>query len=131
MKNLILISLLFFSVRGFCQSTYNSSITTKYKLDREVIEKQRSIKFSDTEIIITNWSEGTQPLNLEVNDIKEKENKWNGLMKWYYCVDKNKDALSGKYNDYIITIEKTYPTEIEVYQKVDEVNFINTTLNLE
>jgi len=67
MKNLILVAFLLSSVTVFSQTTYNSSVTTKYKSEGEVIEKQRTITVSDTEITITNFFGGTKPLNLKVD----------------------------------------------------------------
>lgn len=128
MKNLILVSLLFFSITVFGQTTYNSSVTTKYKSEGEVIEEQRTITVSDTEITITNFVGGTKPLNLKVNEIKEKEDDWDGLMKWYYCT--SKDVISGKNTEYIIIMKKSYPSNMEINQKVDEVTFIKTVLSL-
>lgn len=130
MKNLISVAFLFFSVTVFGQTTYNSSVTTKYKSEGEVVEKQRIIAVSDTEITITNFVGGTKPLNLKVYEIKEKEDEWDGLMKWYYCKSKDKDAISGKFTEYIIIMKKSYPSVMEVNQKVDEVTYIKTVLNL-
>lgn len=130
MKNLILVSLLFFSITVFGQTTYNSSVTTKYKSEGEVIEKHRTITVSDTEIIITNFVGGTKSLNLKVNEIKEKEDDWDGLMKWYYCTSRDKDVISGKNTEYIIIMKKSYPSDMEINQKVDEVTFIKTVLSL-
>lgn len=130
MKNLILVPLLFFSMTIFGQTTYNSSVTTKYKTEGEVIEKQRTITVSDTEITISNFVGGTKPLNLKVNEIKEKEDDWDGLMKWYYCTSKDKDVISGKHTEYIIILKKSYPSDMKVNQKVDEVTFIKTVLSL-
>jgi hypothetical protein len=130
MKNLIFVILLFFSGNLFCQTTYNSSITTKYRLEGEVIEKERNITITDTEITITNFVGGTQPLNLKVNGIKEIEDQWDGLKKWYYCIRMDKHVLSGKHSEYVIIVKKSYPSEMEVNQKVDEVTFIKTVLSL-
>jgi hypothetical protein len=47
-------------------------VTTKYKTEGEVTEKQRTITISDTDITITNFVGETKPLNLKVNEIKEK-----------------------------------------------------------
>jgi len=129
MKNLILVAFLLSSVTVFSQTTYNSSVTTKYKSEGEVIEKQRTITVSDTEITITNFVGGTKPLNLTVDEIKEKEDDWDGLMKWYYCTSKDKDVING-YTEYIIVMKKSYPSDMEVNQKVDEVTFIKTVLSL-
>jgi len=129
MKHLFFSVFLFLSGNVFCQTTYNSSVTTKYKSEAEVVEKQRSITISDTEITITNFVGGTMPLNLTVNEIKEKEDDWNGLMKWYYCVSTVKDVING-YTEYIIVMKKSYPSNMEVNQKVDEVTFIKTVLSL-
>uniref|UniRef100_UPI00404730E7 hypothetical protein n=1 Tax=Roseivirga sp. TaxID=1964215 RepID=UPI00404730E7 len=104
-------------------------MTTKYKSEGEVIEKQRTITISDTDITITNFVGGTKPLNLKVNEIKEKDDKWDGLMKWYYCTSKDKDVING-YTEYIIVMKKSYPSDLEINQKVDEVTFIKTVLSL-
>jgi len=129
MKNLILVAFLLSSVTVFSQTTYNSSVTTSYESEGEVIEKQRTITVSDTEITITNFVGGTKPLNLTIDEIKEKEDNWDGLMKWYYCTSKDKDVING-YIKYIIVMKKSYPSDMEVNQKVDEVTFIKTVLSL-
>ena len=129
MKYLIFSLFLIISGNAFSQTTYNSSVTTKYKTEGEVIEKQRTITISDTDITITNFVGGTKPLNLKVNEIKEKEDDWDGLMKWYYCTSKDKDVING-YTEYIIVMKKSYPSDMKVNQKVDEVTFIKTVLSL-
>lgn len=129
MKFLIFSLFLAISGNAISQTTYNSSVTTKYKSEGEVIEKQRTITISDTDITITNFVGGTKPLNLKVNEIKEKEDSWDGLMKWYYCTSKDKDVING-YTEYIIVMKKSYPSDLEVNQKVDEVTFIKTVLSL-
>lgn len=130
MKNIIFLALFFLSMSMFSQTTYNSSVTTKYKLEGEIIEKQRIIIISDSEINITNFVGGAKPLNLKVNEIKEKEDDWDGLMKWYYCISKDKDVISGNYTEFIIVMKKSYPSDIEVNQKVDEVTFIKSIFSL-
>ncbi len=130
MKNLLLIISIIFATNIYGQTTYNSSVTTKYRSEGEVIEKQRTITISDTEITITNFVGGTKPLNLKVNDIKEKEDDWDGLMKWYYCTSVEKDVISSKNTAYIIIMKKSYPSDMTVCQKVDEVTFIKTVLSL-
>jgi len=50
-------------------------------------------------------------------------------MKWYYCTSKDKDVING-YTEYIIVMKKSYPSDMEVNQKVDEVTFIKTVLSL-
>ena len=130
MKNLLIIISIVFATNVYGQNTYNSSVTTKYTLEGEVIEKQRTITISDAEIKITNFLGGTKTLNLKVNDIKEKEDDWDGLMKWYYCTSTEKDVISGKYTEFIIIIKKSYPSDMKVCQKVDEVTFIKTVMSL-
>ncbi len=131
MKIFLLIISIVFVTNTYGQKTYNSSLTTKYKFEGEVIEKQRTITVSDTEITISNFIGGTKLLKLKVNDKKEKEDKWDGLMNWYYCTRTDKDVLSGKNTKYIIIIKKSYPSNMTVCQKVDEVTFIKTVLSLE
>ena len=130
MKNLIFLALLFLSGNMFSQTTYDSSVTTRYKSEGKVIEKQRTITISDSEITITNFVGGTKPLNLKVNEIKEKEDNWGSLKKWYYCTSKDKSVARGKYTEFIIVMKKLYPSDMEVNQKLDEVTFIKTVLSL-
>lgn len=130
MKNLLIILSIVFATNAYGQKSYNSSVTTKYKSEGEVIEKQRTITISDSKIIISNFVGGTKPIELKVNNIKEKEDKWDGLMKWYYCTRMEKNVISGKYTEYIIIIKKSYPSDMKVCQKVDEVTFIKTVLSL-
>ena len=130
MKKLILLALLMSSLTVFSQTTYNSSVTTKYKTEGEVFQKQRTITVSDTVITITNFLGGTKPLNLKVNEIKEKKDDFDGLMKrYYYCTAREKDVING-YTEYIIVMKKSYPSNMEINQKVDEVTFIKTVLSL-
>lgn len=129
MKKIFLVAFIFFALNAYSQTTYNSSITTKYKSEGEIIEKQRTITVSDKKITITNFVGGTKPLNLIVNKITEKEDDWNGLMKWYYCSEK--DVISGRYTDFIIIMKKSHPYDMRVCQKVDEVTFIENILSLE
>lgn len=130
MKNLIFISILFLIGNVFSQTTYSSSMTTKYKSVGDVVEKQRIITISDSEITITNFVGGTEPLNLKVNEIKEIEDEWEGLMKWYYCVRKDKDEISEEYTEFIIVIKKSNPYIMKLNQKIDEVTFLKTVLSL-
>lgn len=130
MKNLLLIITIVFATNIHGQTTYNSSVTTKYKFEGEVFEKQRTITISDTKITITSFLGGTNPLNLKVNEIQEKEDDWDGLMKWYYCINLEKDVISGKNTEYIIIMKKSYPSDMTVCQKVDEVTFLKSVLSL-
>ena len=130
MKNLIFISILFLIGNVFSQTTYSSSMTTKYKSVGDVVEKQRIITISDSEITITNFVGGTEPLNLKVNEIKEIEDEWEGLMKWYYCVRKDKDEISEEYTEFIIVIKKSNPYIMKLNQKIDEVTFLKTVLSI-
>jgi len=127
MKNLLLIILMVFASTIYGQKTYNSSVTTTSQ--GEVIEKQRTITISDTEATITNFLGGTKTLILKVNDIKEKE-YMDRLMKWYYCTSTDKDIMTGKNTEYILIIKITYPSDITVCQKIDEVTFIKTVFSL-
>lgn len=124
MKNLVLIILVLLMSNVYSQTTYNSSVTTKYKVEGEIVKKQRTISISDTEITISNFVGETEPLNLKVNKIKEEEDDWDGLMNWYYCTRTDKNA------EYIIKMKKSYPSNMEVFQKIDEVTFIKTVLSL-
>ena len=105
-------------------------MTTKYKSVGDVVEKQRIITISDSEITITNFVGGTEPLNLKVNEIKEIEDEWEGLMKWYYCARKDKDEISEEYTEFIIVIKKSNPYIMKLNQKIDEVTFLKTVLSL-
>ncbi len=127
MKNLLLIILMVFASNIYGQKTYNSSVTTTSQ--GEVIEKQRTIAISDTEATITNFLGGTKTLILKVNDIKEKE-YMDKLMKWYYCTSTDKDIMTDKNTEFILIIKKTYPSDITVCQKIDEVTFIKTVFSL-
>lgn len=130
MRSIILIALTAFVSNVYGQVNYTSSVTTKYNSKSEIIEKQRTITISDKEVTITNFVGGTQSLNLKVNEIKEKKDDFDGLMKWYYCMETEKDVLSGKYTEFIIIMKKSNPSNISVCQKVDEVTFIKTVLSL-
>lgn len=129
MKYLILITVVVITTNIYGQKTYNSSVTTNYKVEGKVFKKQRTITISDNEITITNFIGGTKTLNLKVNDIQEKEDEWDGLMKWYYCINLKKD-ISGKNTEYIVIIKKSYPSDMTVCQKVDDVTFIKSMFSL-
>lgn len=129
-KSFILILLFSVSIVSFSQKTYTSSVTTKYKTEGEVIEKSRTINMSDSEISISDYLGGTRPLVLTVDNIVEKEFGWDGLCKWYYCTSKEKDVINDEFTKYIVIIKKSYPSDMSVFQKVDEVTYLRNTFSL-
>ena len=131
MKKLsILILLIPFTSLCFAQKNYNSSVTTKYKTEGEIIEKSRTINVSDTEISISNFLGGTRTLILKVDKIDEKEYGWDGMSKWYFCTSTEKDIINDEYTKYIIIMASSYPSDMKVFQKVDEVTYIKTVFSL-
>lgn len=90
------------------------------------------ITISDTKVTISNFVGGSELLELTVNQIKEKEDWWDSsITKWYYCTTTTKDRITGKFTEFIIILEKSYPSSMDVHQKLDEVTFIKTVLSLE
>lgn len=131
MKNLlIIVSIVFINTSIQSQTKYISSESYKFKNEVENVKKIRAIIISDNEIKIDFYVGGTQPLNLKVNEIKEKEynSHGKGIMKWYYCIRVDKDAFSGKNSEYVIITDKNIISSslITVCQKVDEVTYIKT-----
>jgi len=129
-KSFILILLFSISIVSFSQKTYTSSVTTKYKTEGEVIEKSRTITISDTKISISDYLGGTRTLVLTVDNIVEKEFGWDGLCKWYYCTSTEKDVINDEFTKYIVIIKKSYPSDMSVFQKVDEVTYLRNTFSL-
>lgn len=129
---LLLIFFLFSINQGFSQTTYNSSMTTKYKPDSELIKKPRKVTISDSEIIITDYKEGAKPLKIKVNKIKEIENDLDGisLMKWYYGSNTDRNSITGKNTEYVAVIKKYDPSILELYQKINDVTFAKSVISL-
>ena len=131
--SLLVLTFILFSInKGFSQTTYNSSMTTNYKPDSELIKKPRIISVSDTEIIISDYREGAKPLKIKVNKIEEKEDDLDGIsmMKWYYCSNMDKNPITGKNTEYVVVMKKQEPSVLELYQKINEVTFAKSIISL-
>ena len=131
--SILLLAFFLFSIhQGFSQTTYNSSMTTQYKPDSELIKKARTVTVSDSEIIITDYNEGAKPLKIKVNKIEEKENDLDGisLMKWYYGSNTDKNPITGKNTEYIVVMKKQEPSVLELYQKINDVTFAKSVISL-
>ena len=115
---------------SFGQKIYNSSLTTTFKAQYEMVEKSREITISDTVIIISNFIGGSEPITLQVNEIRETEDVLMGGIKWFYCVSREVDTFTGKTNVFIVVMKKSNPSEISVHQKLDDVTFIRTVFSL-
>lgn len=132
-SSILLLTFFLFSInQGFSQTTYSSSMTTKYKPDSELIKKPRTVTVSDSEIIITDYNEGAKPLKIKVNKIEEKGNDLDGisLMKWYYGSNTDRNPITGKNTEYVAVIKKYDPSILELYQKINDVKFAKSVISL-
>ncbi len=107
----IIISLI--GISTFSQTFKSNSATIRkggFEIDRTV----RSIEISDREIIISNYLNGnTEPLVLSVYLTEEREDKFDGLCKYYYCTAKNKEQLSPYQK--IVVIKKPFSITLELF----------------
>lgn len=129
-KSLFILLFIAVSIVSFSQKVYTSSVTTKYKTEGEIIEKSRTITISDSKISISDYLGGTRTLNLTVDNIVEKEFGWDGICKWYYCSSTEKDPINNEFTKYIVIVKKNYPSDMNVFQKVNEVTYLQNTFSL-
>jgi len=114
MKKIVLaliISLI--GINTFSQTFRSNSATIRkggFEIDRTV----RSIIISDNEITISNYLNGnTKPLVLSVYLIEEREDKFDGLCKYYYCTARNDEKLSPYQK--IVVIKKPFSITLELF----------------
>lgn len=108
-----LLIILLIGINTFSQ-TFKSNSATIRKGGFEIDRTARSIEISDKEIMISNYlSNNTEPLVLSVYHIEEKEDKFDGLCRYYYCTAKNDDKLSPYQK--IIVIKKPFSITLELF----------------
>jgi len=108
---LLIISLVGISTFG---QTFKSNSATIRKSGFEIDRTIRSIVISDTKIIISNYlRDNTEPLVLNVYLVEEKEDRFDGVCKYYYCKAGNEDQLS-PYRK-IIVIKKPFSITLELF----------------
>ena len=110
---IILLILTLVGTTSFAQ-TFKSNSATIRKGGFEIDRTARSIAISDKEITISNYLDGnTQPLVLQVYLVEEKEDRFDGLCRYYYCTAKNEDKLSPYQK--IIVIKKPFSITLELF----------------
>jgi len=112
-KTIMLMIILLVGINVFSQTFKSNSATIRkgsFEIDRTV----RSIVISDTEIVISNYlRDNTEPLVLQVYLTEEKEDRFDGICKYYYCKVANEEQLS-PYRK-IIVIRKPFSITLELF----------------
>jgi len=94
--------------------TFKSNSATIRRGGFEIDRTARSIVISDREITISNYLNGnTEPLVLNVYLVEEKEDRFDGVCRYYYCTAKNEDKLSPYQK--IIVIRKPFSITLELF----------------
>ena len=100
-------------INTFSQTFRSNSATIRkggFEIDRTV----RSIIISDSEITISNYLNGnTKPLVLNVYLTEEREDKFDGVCKYYYCTARNDEKLSPYQK--IVVIKKPFSITLELF----------------
>lgn len=114
MKKIALVFIIsLIGITTFSQTFRSNSATIRkggFEIDRTV----RSIIISDNEITISNYLNGnTKPLVLNVYLTEEKEDKFDGICKYYYCTASNDEALSPYQK--IVVIKKPFSITLELF----------------
>jgi hypothetical protein len=114
MKRVIMLSLLVLTTVGLFSQTFRSRSATIRRDGFEIDRTVRSIVITDKSITITNYLSGnTEPLVLNVYHTEDKEDRFDGLCRYYYCTAANDEKLS-RYRK-IVVIKKPYSITIELY----------------
>lgn len=112
-KILLVFVMLLIGIDSFSQTFRSNSATIRrdgFEIDRTV----RSIIISDREISISNYLNGnTKTLLLNVYLIEEREDRFDGLCKYYYCTARDDQKLS-PYRK-IVVIKKPYSITLELF----------------
>lgn len=112
-KIIVLLLFLLAGVSAFSQ-TFRSRSATIRRDGFEIDRTERSIVISDREIVISNYLNGnTEPLRLEVYLTEDKEDRFDGVCRHYYCKTKNDSSLSPCKK--IVVIRKPYSITLELY----------------
>ncbi len=114
MKKIVLVLIIsLIGINTFSQTFRSNSATIRkggFEIDRTV----RSIIISDNEITISNYLNGnTKPLVLSVYLIEEKEDKFDGVCRYYYCTARNDEKLSPYQK--IVVIKKPFSITLELF----------------
>jgi len=114
MKRALLILIIqLIGINIFAQ-TFKSNSATIRRGGFEIDRTARSIVISDREITISNYLNGnTEPLVLNVYLVEEKEDRFDGVCRYYYCTAKNEDKLSPYQK--IIVIRKPFSITLELF----------------
>jgi hypothetical protein len=114
MKKVILLLIISLIGLNTFSQTFRSNSATIRRGSFEIDRTARSIIISDKEIIISNYLSGnTEPLVLNVYLTEEKEDKFDGLCKYYYCTAKNEEQLSPYQK--IVVIKKAFSITLELF----------------
>jgi hypothetical protein len=112
-KTIVLLLLLLTGMSSFSQ-TFRSRSATIRRDGFEIDRTERYIILSDNKITISNYLNGnTRPLVLKVYRTEEKEDRFDGVCKYYYCTVENGDQLSPIQK--IIVIRKPYSITLELF----------------
>lgn len=87
----------------------------------------RLIVFENDAITISNWlNGGREALKLKIDKIVEKEDRFDGFSKWYYCTSLKNDPFNG-FSKNIVIVPKAN-NKIRVYTFADEVTIYHTDI---
>lgn len=112
-KIIVLFLFLLAGVSAFSQ-TFRSRSATIRRDGFEIDRTERSIVITDREIVISNYLNGnTEPLRLEVYLTEDKEDRFDGVCRHYYCKTKNDLSLSPCKK--IVVIRKPFSITLELY----------------
>lgn len=114
MKRVIMLIMLVLTTVGLFSQTFRSRSATIRRDGFEIDRTVRSIEITDKCITITNYLSGnTEPLVLNVYHTEDKEDRFDGLCRYYYCTAANDEKLS-RYRK-IVVIRKPYSITLELY----------------
>lgn len=112
-RTIVILIISLIGINTFSQTFKSNSATIRkggFEIDRTV----RSIAISDKEITISNYLNGnTEPLVLHVYLVEEKEDRFDGLCRYYYCTVANDEKLSPYQK--IIVIKKPFSVTLELF----------------
>ncbi len=118
MKKIVVLLLFLLTGVGAFSQTFKSRSATIRRDGFEIDRTERSIVISDKEIVISNYLKGnTEPLRLEVYLTEDKEDRFDGVCRHYYCKLKDDATLSPCKK--IIVIRKPYSITLELYLSDD------------
>jgi len=123
MKKIVVLCLLFVTCGTAFSQTFRSRSATIRRDGFEIDRTERSIVINDREIIISNYLNGnTEPLLLEVYLTEDKEDRFDGVCRHYYCKVKNDEKLTPCKK--IVVIRKPYSITLELYL-VDDNKYVH------